>query len=66
MPVMTGVDLARKVAGLRPKLPIILTSGYSGTLTREGLQEAGIRELVPKPLDYRALGLAIHRALTGG
>lgn len=63
MPVMTGVDLARKVSNLRPGLPIILTSGFSGTLTLEVVQELGIRELLQKPLDYHLLGAAISRAL---
>ena len=63
MPGMTGVDLARKVSALRPNLPIILTSGFSGALTLSTLQEFGIREIIHKPLNYGTIGLTLQRVL---
>lgn len=63
MPSMTGTDLARNVLSLRPKFPIVLTSGYTGGLSEGFIRELGIRELVLKPLDYQALAHAINRAL---
>ena len=63
MPVLTGPDLARNVLGLRPKFPIILTSGYAGGMSDTILRELGVRELVPKPLDFHSLAHAINRAL---
>jgi len=63
MPTMTGTDLARNVLNLRPKFPIVLTSGYTGGMSEGFIRELGIRELVLKPLDYQSLARAINRAL---
>jgi DNA-binding NtrC family response regulator len=65
MPRRTGLELASEMLRLRPNLPVILSSGYSATLTQEMLDEMGIRELLYKPLDYRALAEALARALPG-
>ena len=64
MPDMNGADLARKLITLRPRLPIILTTGYSATLTPEGARGMGFRELLLKPNTTRTLGEAVHRVLT--
>ena len=50
MPELTGLDLARRVHTLRPKLPVWLTSGYSAALDAVRLKEAGISGLLGKPL----------------
>jgi PAS domain S-box-containing protein len=63
MPVMTGLDLARKVLDIRRDLPIIVTSGSGGTITASAVRELGIRELVNKPLDYLALASVLDRVL---
>lgn len=63
MPGMTGVELARKVAGVRPDLPVVLTTGNEARLPAEILRTAGIREVLPKPFTAHSLGLAAHRAL---
>ena len=63
MPGMTGVDFARELLRLRPGLPIILTTGYSATLTDEKVRELGIRELLLKPPTLLTLGEALHRVL---
>ncbi len=64
MPLITGVELARQVLKLRPNLPIILTSGYAGTLTLDEIHQLGIRDLVYKPLDFQSFAVAINNALT--
>ena len=63
MPVMTGMDLARLALQLRPNLPIILTSGSSGTFSRAEVHEIGIRELMSKPLDYQTLAAVLNKVL---
>jgi CheY-like chemotaxis protein len=64
MPGMTGIVLASKLQQIRPDLPIILTTGYSQRLTTERIEEAGIRQLLTKPISVRTLGIAVHTALT--
>jgi PAS domain S-box-containing protein len=63
MPAMTGLTLAKELAKARPKIPIILCTGYSDAVSPESIKEAGVRELVMKPLTKRDLAEAIRRAL---
>ena len=65
MPEMTGVDLARQLLDLRPDLRIILSTGFSATLTPERARAMGIRDLLLKPHTVQSLALAVHRALSG-
>jgi PAS domain S-box-containing protein len=64
MPLMVGTDFAQQLLALRPGLPIILTTGYSASLTPERVREMGIRELLLKPHTIQSLGMAVHRVLT--
>ena len=63
MPVMNGTTFAWKLLELRPDLKIILTTGYSATLTSETAQEQGFRALLPKPSELRTLGEIVQRVL---
>jgi PAS domain S-box-containing protein len=63
MPQMTGLDLAGFMLERRPGLPILLTSGYSGSVDPEELARAGIRELIGKPFLARTIADAVARAL---
>jgi signal transduction histidine kinase/DNA-binding response OmpR family regulator len=63
MPGMDGAKLGAQLLQIRPGLPIILTTGYSGIMTEEAMRELGFRELLVKPATSRALGEAVHRAL---
>ena len=60
MPRMNGLELARALHALRDDLPVILYSGYGEGLAREELQAAGIRTLLPKPVDPAALEAALR------
>jgi len=66
MPVMSGIDFAQQLAQVRPGLPVILTTGYPGSLKLEQVRAMGIRELLPKPPSVRSLGMAVHRVLSEG
>jgi len=63
MPGMDGLKLGGQLQQIRPDLPIILTTGYSGAMTEDSTRELGFRELLAKPTTARALGEAVHRAL---
>jgi CheY-like chemotaxis protein len=65
MPGMTGLLLADRLLQIRPGLPIILTTGYSASLTSERVEALGIRQLLVKPTTVHSLGAAVHAALTG-
>jgi CheY-like chemotaxis protein len=64
MPGMAGLDLADKLREIRPDLPIILMTGYSGSLAPERIEAARIREVLLKPSSLHSLGSAVHTALS--
>jgi PAS domain S-box-containing protein len=64
MPGMTGLSLAIELLQIRPGLPIIMTTGYSASLTPERIKAAGIRQLLLKPTTLHSLGSAVHAALS--
>ena len=63
MPGMTGMALAGELRLLNPAQLIILTTGYSVSLTPERLRAAGIARLLLKPTTLDALGSAVHAVL---
>ena len=63
MPGLDGLKLGSQLLQIRPGLPIILTTGYSGAMTLENARELGFRDLLAKPTTARVLGEAVHRAL---
>jgi CheY-like chemotaxis protein/two-component sensor histidine kinase len=60
MPFMNGMDVAREMIGLRPDLPVLLASGFSGNWTMEKVKAEGLRGLLIKPLTAAALSSAIR------
>jgi CheY-like chemotaxis protein len=63
MPGMTGLTLAEHVRTLRPSLPIILSTGYTGRVSPERLREARIETVLDKPYTLSQLTDAIDGAL---
>lgn len=60
MPGMSGIDLAKAVQGQRPKLPIVLTTGYSETIAREGAPDLPV---LLKPYRLDTLARALDEAM---
>ncbi|HSD43341.1 MAG TPA: PAS domain S-box protein [Burkholderiales bacterium] len=63
MPALTGTELARRVRRLRPDLPVVLVSGYSGPILTQQALGAGVSGLLKKPVQSRELAAALARAL---
>jgi predicted ATPase/signal transduction histidine kinase/CheY-like chemotaxis protein len=63
MPGLTGTGLASLLRQQRRELPIILMSGYSGPILAQRALAVGVSELLLKPLQSRAIGTALARAL---
>jgi signal transduction histidine kinase/ActR/RegA family two-component response regulator/PAS domain-containing protein len=63
MPGITGLSLAREILKIRPHIPIILCTGHSDAVTPESLEEAGVTELLMKPLAKQELAEVIRRVL---
>jgi len=62
---LTGMELATSIMKIRPGLPVILCTGFSDLITQEEVKEAGIREVLLKPLTGPVLARAVRRALGG-
>jgi len=65
MPEMTGTQLATALQAIRPDLPIILMTGYSGPGERSR-PRPGIREILKKPLLLADIAGAVARHLHPG
>ncbi len=63
MPKMTGDELAKKLMGIRPDIPIILCTGFSERINEEKAKAMGIRKLVMKPIVQREMANAVRKAL---
>ncbi|RAU20188.1 PAS domain-containing sensor histidine kinase [Paramagnetospirillum kuznetsovii] len=65
MPGMDGVTLARFVRMERPAIKVILISGYSEDVARDGIDpDAGIHFL-PKPFSLKQLAGAVKQVMSG-
>jgi CheY-like chemotaxis protein len=68
MPRLTGLELAHEARRIRPEVPVVLTTGFSESVTTERLIQEGIAALVMKPYGgadlARAVRDALHRART--
>jgi CheY-like chemotaxis protein len=66
MPNMTGLELARALMGLRPEIPVILCTGFSGQLTEDRAKLLGLRELIMKPVVLSQIAESVRRVLDKG
>ncbi len=63
MPGMDGEELALRLMGLRPDLPVIICTGYSAALDEQKALEAGIRAFVQKPIMKQEIAETIRKVL---
>lgn len=66
MPHLTGLDIAKRVKGSWPEVPVLLCSGLPGNWSVETLAAAGIDGILNKPLTVQILAFEIRRLLEGG
>jgi CheY-like chemotaxis protein len=65
MPKLTGVKMAIQMQSVSPGIPVILCSGYSENVDRDLFEEAGIRDLIIKPIATMKL-VKLHRGHHAG
>jgi signal transduction histidine kinase/CheY-like chemotaxis protein len=63
MPTMTGTELAGAARRMRPDLPVVLMTGHAGPGQIHHADEAGIREIIRKPLLSATIGECLARHL---
>ena len=63
MPTVTGTELARKALTIRPDVNVLLVASHEGAVSKEEAREAGVKEIVAKPLTKAEFEAAIRRTL---
>jgi CheY-like chemotaxis protein len=63
MPGVSGLELAHTIMATRPKMPIILYSGYPATVSEDEARAIGIRRVLVKPLSMVLLSQAVRQVL---
>jgi signal transduction histidine kinase/CheY-like chemotaxis protein len=63
MPGLTGEQLAKKVIGLRPDFPVVITTGNSAELSSMISKFSHIKGYIPKPMVLGELARAVRQAL---
>jgi two-component system cell cycle sensor histidine kinase/response regulator CckA len=63
---MTGHDLAERLRSERPELQVLLTSGYSAEMSRQGAKLGDGIKFLQKPYQLREFGEAVRDCLDKG
>ena len=63
MPNLSGLDVVRILAGIRPDLPIVISSGYVSDDLRASAAALGVRAVMQKEHTIEELGAVVHAAL---
>lgn len=66
MPRVNGVELARRIRGVRPQLKILLISGFSREYTAPEILDSLQLALLMKPFSRDELGRRVREVLDGG
>ncbi len=63
MPQMNGYNLAKKIMEIRPRLPVILCTGFSDQINEDKARSTGIRAFLLKPVLFHDLANTLRKAL---
>ena len=63
MPYMTGSELVAHIRAIRPDVPIVLMSGFVTTGLAARARDAGVAEVLAKPLVSRDIARSLANAL---
>jgi len=65
MPQMTGDRLTAEVLRIRPKMSVIICTGYSERMSAKKAEAFGVRKYIEKPIALRNLASALRDVLDG-
>ncbi len=65
MPGLTGLDVARAIAAIRPDLPVVICSGYISDELQQQADAVGVRRLLAKQDTLDDLDMALREVLAG-
>jgi CheY-like chemotaxis protein len=64
MPEFSGLDVARVLAHIAPRLPVVISSGYITEELRDEAKLAGVRSLLEKQNTFQELSALVGRILS--
>lgn len=63
MPEIHGSQLALKIKDIRPRLPVVLATGFSNIVQTQKATPSGIDAVLPKPITMGNLSRTLHQLL---
>lgn len=63
LPVMSGLDLCKRLVESRPDVPVIVLTAYGSFDAAVGAIRSGAYDFITKPFDLEVVALAIERAV---
>jgi len=63
MPDVSGTELAKRIRAIRPRVPIILCTGYGEEIGHKRAQHLGVSDCLGKPILRKDLMAAVERVL---
>ena len=65
MPHMTGDRLAKEILSIRPKMPILVCTGFSEKINVEKAEGIGVQDLLLKPIAKGEMAVKVRKTLDG-
>lgn len=63
MPILDGFGLAKQIKKINPDISIVMATGFSHSLTKEKYRDAGIENMVMKPMTAGELSSVVEKAM---
>jgi CheY-like chemotaxis protein len=65
MPKMSGLELVSEIHKVVPQLPVVITTGFTGSVDVEAVKLSGVVEVLAKPFTMQRLAECLHRVVKG-
>ena len=65
MPELSGLDIAAELQRLRPRLPVVITTGHVSETLRSQARQLGVKQVLQKEYTLEQLAGVVHQCLAG-
>ena len=62
-PKINGIDVLKQIKKLKPKLPVIIVTGYQSVETAQEVLKNGAADYIPKPFESKQILKAVAKVL---